>query len=97
MRLALLAFLIFSATPAVACSFDTDCAVGSTCLKASDALYGICAGGMNPGNSNDDQPVYAPLDLNRSYGNTCSFDIDCGINATCLKSSGQLNGVCVSG
>jgi len=26
-------------------AFDTDCEPGSTCLKAPNAIYGICAGG----------------------------------------------------
>lgn len=82
-------------TEAIACSFDTDCAIGSKCLKKSGALYGICAEGTNPGNSNDRQPVYAPLDLNRSYGNTCSYDLDCGIGSVCAKSRGSMTGVCI--
>ena len=28
-------------------------------------MYGVCAGGLNPGNSFDKRPVYDPLDLNR--------------------------------
>jgi hypothetical protein len=93
-----LAMLFAGVSSAVfACSFDTDCAPGSHCLKSSESIYGICAGGISPGNSNDQQPVYAPLDLNHSTGNTCSFDLDCGINAKCLKGSGSIYGVCVPG
>ena len=29
--------------------------------------------GLLPGNPTDQQPVYSPLDLNPTYGNTCSF------------------------
>ena len=82
---------------ASACSFDTDCQVGSMCLKAQGALYGVCAGGMSPGNRNDQQPVYDPLDLNRTYGNTCSFDLDCGLGSVCVKSSSSIQGVCIRG
>jgi hypothetical protein len=78
-----------------ACSFDTDCGVGSKCIKQSGQIYGICAGGMNPGNSNDQQPVYSPLDPNRTVGNTCQFDVDCGLGSRCFKSMGQIQGVCI--
>lgn len=78
---------------AAACSFDTDCQPGSKCIKSRGQLYGICAGGMSPGNRNDRQPVYAPLDPNRSYGNTCQWDTDCGPGSRCMKSG--IYGVCV--
>jgi hypothetical protein len=93
MKYAVLAFLM-STTPAMACSFDADCQPGSQCLKTSGSIYGICAGGLSPGNSNDRQPVFAPLDTNRSYGNTCSFDTDCGPGGRCAKSA-SIHGVCV--
>jgi hypothetical protein len=82
---------------ASACSFDTDCQPGSHCLKTQGAIYGICAGGLFPGNQNDQQPVYNPLDLNRTYGNTCSFDTDCGPGSVCAKSSSSITGVCMRG
>jgi hypothetical protein len=78
-----------------ACSFDTDCEPGSKCLKGSSSIYGICAGGISPGNTNDSKPVYAPLDTNNTYGNTCEFNTDCGPGSKCLKSSGSINGVCI--
>lgn len=77
------------------CSFDTDCQPGSKCLKRQGSIYGVCAGGMAPGNSNDRQPVQAPLDINRTYGNTCSFNTDCGPGSVCAKQSGQIYGVCL--
>lgn len=80
---------------ASACGFDTDCQPGSRCLKARGALYGVCAGGLFPGNRNDEQPVFNPLDPNRTYGNTCSFDIDCGPGSVCLKARGSIEGVCL--
>ncbi|QUT04069.1 hypothetical protein KFK14_13020 [Sphingobium phenoxybenzoativorans] len=80
---------------AAACSFNTDCQPGSQCLKQSGQIYGICAGGLNPGNSNDRVPVQSPLDTNGTYGDTCSFNTDCGPGSQCMKRSGSINGVCV--
>jgi hypothetical protein len=82
---------------AYACSFDTDCQPGSKCLKRSGQIYGVCLGGMSPGNSNDRVPVRDALDPNRTVGNTCSFDTDCGPGSSCVKSSGNINGVCLRG
>lgn len=95
MALAAFVFLAISAGAAWACMFDTDCGVGSKCIKASGSIYGVCAGGLSPGNRYDRKPVYAPLDLDKTYGNTCSFDLDCGIGNKCLKSRGSIQGVCV--
>lgn len=90
-RAILASTLLLIATPALACMFDTDCEPGSKCLKRG--LYGVCAGGLYPGNDSDDVPVYDPLDLNGTTGDTCSFDLDCGIGAKCLKSG--IYGVCI--
>jgi len=84
-------------TITLACSFDTDCDPGSKCLKRGANIYGVCAGGISPGNKNDREPVYAPLDVNRTYGNTCSFDTDCGPGSKCAKKSGSIDGVCLKG
>lgn len=105
---------VLASNGATACSFDTDCSVGSKCLKKSGALNGVCVGGMNPGNRYDREPVYNSLDLNRgsrrsgstgdargrqdsdgTYGDTCSFDTDCGVGSNCVKQSGQLYGTCM--
>ncbi len=77
-----------------ACQFNTDCEPGSRCLKASGSLYGVCFGGIYPGNSNDRRPVYDALDINRTYGNTCSFNTDCGPGSICVKSGG-IYGTCL--
>jgi hypothetical protein len=88
-----LLLLIFGSVRALACSFDTDCYPGSKCVKAAGSIYGVCAGGLLPGNANDRVPVEAPLDPNRTYGNTCSFDVDCGPGSVCVKGSG-IYGTC---
>lgn len=94
---AIVGMLLFAAIPASAwgCSFSTDCAVGSQCVKARNQINGICVGGLSPGNKNDQRPVYSPLDPNRTVGNTCSFDTDCGPGNACLKQRGYINGTCV--
>jgi hypothetical protein len=86
--------LQISSMPAIACSFDTDCNPGSKCAKPVGSLYGACVGGLSPGNSYDREPVYAPLDLNDTYGDTCSFDTDCGPGSVCYKDSG-IYGTCL--
>lgn len=110
----LLGFAILVGIEASACSFDLDCDIGSKCVKRSGSLSGVCVGGMNPGNANDDAPVYDPLDMNQgprgngstgdarrsqdadgTYGDTCSFDLDCGIGRKCVKESGRLYGACM--
>lgn len=85
---------LFGSAHSMACQFNTDCQPGSQCLKPSGQIYGVCAGGISPGNSNDRVPVRAPLDINNTYGDTCSFNTDCGPGSVCLKSGG-INGVCV--
>lgn len=94
LRYLVVALLCWLAGPSLACQFDIDCAPGSRCEKGFGALYGVCMGGINPGNSNDRQPVYSPLDLNDSYGDTCQFDIDCGPGSSCVKGGG-IYGTCL--
>lgn len=88
-------FLFLWSTNSMACSFDTDCQPGSRCAIKSGQIYGVCVGGISPGNSNDRQPVYSPTDVNRTYGNTCGFDTDCGPGSTCVKGSGSIYGTCM--
>jgi hypothetical protein len=84
---------LYGTSATATCMFDTDCQPGSSCIKRG-GLYGVCAGGLFPGNRNDNQPVYDPLDVNRTQGNTCMFDVDCGPGSKCVKGSG-IHGVCM--
>ncbi len=99
-KLILIGFLVLISglaylSQALACSFDTDCQPGSRCVKSPGSIYGVCVGGISPGNRNDRVPVYDPLDLNGTYGNTCSFDTDCGPGSVCVKSPGSIYGTCM--
>lgn len=89
-------FLFLWSTNSIACGFDTDCQPGSRCAKRAGQIYGVCVGGISPGNSNDRQPVYSPTDLNRTYGNTCGFDTDCGPGSKCVKGTGSIYGTCMT-
>jgi hypothetical protein len=85
---------LFWVSQTLACAFDTDCYPGSKCIKASGSIYGVCVGGIYPGNDHDNRPVYSPTDPNGTYGDTCSFDTDCGSGSVCAKSSG-IYGTCL--
>ena len=95
MRMVILVLtLTLWAGPAATCMFDTDCEPGSRCVKGS-GIYGVCAGGLFPGNDTDREPVEDPLDPNGTVGNTCSFDVDCGPGNRCWKPEGGVYGVCI--
>lgn len=90
---AALLFLL-AGVPAIACSFDTDCSPGSKCVKPSGRIIGYCAGGQFPGNRYDQKPYHDPFDVNRTAGNTCSFNIECGPGNHCQMGLASY-GVCV--
>ena len=87
-------FFTFASAPIYSCQFDTDCSVGSKCVKKAGKLEGMCAKGLQPGNNNDRKPYRDPLDYTQKRGNTCSFDTDCGVGNECYKDGG-IKGVCM--
>jgi len=91
----LLSLALTLSSGADACEFDTDCEPGSKCLKSDGQLYGVCVGGISPGNANDRVPVESPLDPNGTVGNTCEFNTDCGPGSQCVKPNGGIYGTCL--
>ena len=81
--------LVLASSWAFGCAFDSDCDIGSKCIK-NGGIYGYCMGGMNPGNSYDQHPA---TDIMGGGGDTCSFNTDCDIGYECVRSG--LKGVCI--
>jgi hypothetical protein len=93
-----LAFVAIS-TAAVPCTFNTDCNVGSKCMKERLGAPGVCVGGLQPGRPKEQAPLPDYMrdfrDLNRTRGEQCSFNTECGVGSACVKESGKLYGVCI--
>jgi hypothetical protein len=87
---------VLGTSSAWGCITPSDCAVGSRCLKKDGGIYGVCVGGLHPGNENDRRPVAKPFDADKTFGNTCSYDMDCGLKNRCLRRPGKMQGICVS-
>lgn len=75
-----------------ACMFSTDCEAGSHCQKSLGELYGVCVGGIHPGNRYDQKPIHSPS--YPKYGDTCRFNTDCGPGTECVKTGG-IYGTCM--
>ena len=80
---------------ALACMVTSDCAAGSRCAKPDGGIYGVCRGGISPGNANDRRPIQGVIDPNGTYGNTCRFDVDCGMSSKCVRRRSGVLGTCV--
>lgn len=82
------------------CQFDSDCAYGSTCLMKQGRTYGVCVGGHNPGNENDQNAIPQSDNYNNNndpdYGVTCQFNSDCGDNGVCVIQQGETQGACMN-
>lgn len=87
---ALLCASILFSHSSYACTLNTDCSPGSTCIK-NGGLYGYCMGGINPGNKFDRNPA---TDLGGGAGWTCNFNTQCSPGYACVKSQG-IKGVCL--
>lgn len=95
-RLLVLASLIFFiGRTASACRYNTDCAIGSVCLRSTNwDEHGVCTGGNKPGNSWDRTPVYNQNNSRDRIGQTCRYDTDCGLYRSCVKGAYEMRGVC---
>ena len=83
---------------ALACSRDADCKEGSTCLKTSGSVAGVCLEGISPTTQVASGTRKAPPDPNGTNGKSCAFDTDCELGSRCLKDyAGSGDGVCMVG
>ena len=89
--------ILLLALPATAsaCMTFSDCEIGSKCVKRGGNIYGVCKGGMSPGNAHDKRPVYDPMDPDGTYGDACTSDVNCGIASRCARRHGAGEGTCV--
>ena len=95
-RLLVMLFLLCPVA-AFACSVDTDYKHGSTCLKASGSVAGVCLEGIFPTTQGASNTGEAPPDPNGTNGKSCAFDTDCGVGSRCLKDYVSAGGVCMVG
>ena len=88
--------ILFSllASPVWACMFSTDCYPGSVCVRGDAELYGVCTGGIRPGNAYDERPNPRRYGIEKPKGNTCRFNSDCGPGFQCVGQG--VYGICVS-
>lgn len=94
MKLTSIIITILLSSSSWACQFTVDCQVGSTCVKQGFSLEGTCNGGISPGNDNDDHPFQSGITSYSGTGKECSFDSDCGIGLSCVKSDYSISGTC---
>lgn len=87
------AALIFSS--AQACTSDFQCGTGRVCVKASNSVgvEGICVTPTDQFGTrqyNTPAPSAGPHEVS-----SCQFNTDCSIGFSCVKTSGNINGICV--
>jgi hypothetical protein len=86
--------ILFISSNAYGCMSDMQCGFGNQCVKPSDAvgLEGVC---VTP---TDEYGVPAPsYSMSPEPHNIsgCQFDTDCNPGFSCMKRSGELDGVCL--
>lgn len=88
-----LSLLLFS-TSSIACRTDTDCTVGSQCLKDRGQLRGRCSQGMEQANDYKRNTYRDPSDIFGEAGDACTLDVDCGAGKYCAKEKDKIKGIC---
>jgi hypothetical protein len=84
--------LIFSS--AQACIGDAQCGPGNVCVKAENSVgvEGICVTPTDQfGNRQYNTP---PLSAGPHEVSSCQFNTDCGIGFSCVKTNGNIYGIC---
>ncbi len=92
MKYLLAGFLLFS-VEALGCSFNTDCSIGSSCVKSGYSIYGVCVGQKYNNNPAPDRGAKA-YGYGNKAGDSCSFNTDCSVGGQCLKSGYSIYGTC---
>lgn len=74
--------IVIRCSLAHACSYDTDCEVGSKCTKEGYQPYGVCTNSTYSTGNRDSGPRYG---LGSHAGEICAFRSDCSPGARCIK------------
>lgn len=78
---------LFAGSYSMACSYDSECAIGATCVKNNSYdLHGVCVEKFGLGSRAKDRGS-RPSGYGNRAGDPCSFDSQCGIGGRCLKGS----------
>lgn len=94
MKNLVLALALLGSEVGLACSLDTECGVGSTCIKSGSSVYGVCTvssyghWGKKPEDSGT-----KPYGSDKA-GDSCTGSYECGVGGQCIKVGSAIYGVC---